>query len=378
MMDLWATVPYYTAYLSSALRGRGVMPQVGSITYYLDRDCFRRLGIAVDPGILDVVGKVNLPRLLRRLLKAVEGFVNLSALVVRFTFARPDILHVQYLPLLTWRFSPEWWFLKFCRWRGMRIVLTVHDLVPHDTANQHTHVFRQLYQWVDALICHSENIREQLTRSFAVPFNKISVIPHGPFFYDCGPLRALAPGKQPRRYILWQGIILPYKGVDLLLRAWQLVETRIVDLDLVVLGTGAPELTARLGTLAKELGLTRVQFRFEFVSVATLTDAYQRATGVVYPYRAITTSGALATGLALGKAIVASDLPVFRESLAPGEALLADPQDTAALADAIVRIAEDQGLRESLEAKVQAKDFGATTWTSIAEQTDLLYRSLMK
>jgi hypothetical protein len=37
---------------------------------------------------------------------------------------------------------------------------------------------------------------------------------------------------------------------------------------------------------------------------------------VVYPYHAIRANGKIATGLALGKTIVASDLPVFRELLA--------------------------------------------------------------
>src|ERR1700678_2574632 len=65
MMDLWATVPYYTAYLSKALIADGVDVMVGSITYYLDPECFTSRGIKVDPGLLDVVGKFNLPVLPR-------------------------------------------------------------------------------------------------------------------------------------------------------------------------------------------------------------------------------------------------------------------------------------------------------------------------
>ena len=36
MMDLWAIVPYYTAYLSKALLREGADLTVGSISYYLD------------------------------------------------------------------------------------------------------------------------------------------------------------------------------------------------------------------------------------------------------------------------------------------------------------------------------------------------------
>ena len=66
MMDLWATVPYYTAYLSKALLKANANLTVGSISYYLDPDCFSGRGIKVDPGLLDVVGKFRLPRLPRR------------------------------------------------------------------------------------------------------------------------------------------------------------------------------------------------------------------------------------------------------------------------------------------------------------------------
>ena len=45
MMDLWAIVPYYTAYLSRALLKENVDLQVGSISYYLDPTCFSSRGI---------------------------------------------------------------------------------------------------------------------------------------------------------------------------------------------------------------------------------------------------------------------------------------------------------------------------------------------
>src|SRR5271165_5562675 len=89
MMDLWATVPYYTAYLSKALLKEGVNLTVGTISYYLDPGCFSSRGIKADPGLLDVVGKFRLPRLPRRILKLAEALLNLSALTVRFYFSRP-------------------------------------------------------------------------------------------------------------------------------------------------------------------------------------------------------------------------------------------------------------------------------------------------
>jgi glycosyltransferase involved in cell wall biosynthesis len=383
MMDLWATVPYYTAYLSKALLAEHVNLTVGSISYYLDPGCFSSRGIKTDPGLLDVVGKFRLPRLPRRILKLLEAQLNLSALTVRFLISRPDVIHVQYLPMLKWRFPLDLWFLEFCRNRGSKIVLTVHDLLPHDTGEAYKRTFDELYRMVDAMICHSDHIRMRLGLEFSVPEEKVSVIPHGPFFYDL-PAIGLEQTLQsfevgPHEVlVLWQGIIFPYKGIDLLLRAWQQVEANGEGACLVIAGTGAPELLDQIREQVKQLGLKRVKLHLRFISTEELVALYRAASVVVYPYRAITTSGALATGLALGKAIVASDLPVFRELLTNGEnALLVDPQDSGELAGALIKLTQDSGLRDQLARNVRAMSFGDQAWLSIAKKTVQAYENVL-
>jgi glycosyltransferase involved in cell wall biosynthesis len=381
MMDLLATVPYYTAYLSKALLAEGVDVMVGSITYYLDPDCFSSRGIKVDPGLVDMVGKFPLPHLPRKALKLLEALVNLSALTVRFLISPPEVIHVQFLPMLKWHLPLDLWFLEFCRDRGSKIVLTVHDLLPHDTGETYKPTFLELYQMVDRIICHSDHVRSRLWTEFSVSQAKVSVIPHGPFFYDLAATGAEvaprsieeAPG---RVHVLWQGIISPYKGVDLLLRAWQQVEAYCGDCWLAIVGTGAPELLEQIREQVRSLELKRVTLQLRFVSTRELVALYRAADVVVYPYRAITTSGALATGLALGKAIVASDLPVFRELLTDRDnALLVDPQNSAELAGALMELAQDAELRKHLASRVCAMDFGDRSWLSIAKKTSQVYRS---
>jgi glycosyltransferase involved in cell wall biosynthesis len=379
MMDLWATVPYYTAYLSKALLKEGVNLTVGSITYYLDPSCFSSRGIKVDPGLLDVVGKFHLPRLPRRILKLIEALLNLFALTVRFLISCPDVIHVQFLPMFKWRVPLDLWFVEFCQWRGSKIVLTVHDLLPHDTGEAYKRTFEGLYRMVDAIICHSPHVEARLEAEFSVPKDKISVIPHGPFFYDLpasGDEKTLQSFKleTDQVLVLWQGIIFPYKGIDLLLRSWKQVEAVVDDACLVIAGTGAPEFLEEIRAQVRDLDLKRVKMHFRFISTEELVALYRASSVVVYPYRAITTSGALATGLALGKAIVASDLPVFRELLTNGEnAFLVDPQNSAELAGAVIELAQDQALREKFAKKVREMDFGDQSWLSIAKKTMQTY-----
>lgn len=383
MMDLWATVPYYTAYLSKALLKEGADLTVGSITYYLDTECFRSRGIQLNPGLLDIVGRFRLPRLPRRILKLVESTLNLFALTIRFLVSPPDIIHVQFLPMLRWRVPIDLWFVRFFQRRGTRIVLTVHDLLPHDTGNRYKTIFQDLYSHVDAIICHSDHVAAKLEADFRVPASKLNIIPHGPFFYDLDqPISEqvlqsfqIAPNKL---VFLFQGIILPYKGVDLLLNAWQLVEKETSAACLIIAGTGSPELLDQLRQQAQELGLQRVQLHFRFISTEELGALYRAADVVVYPYRAVTTSGALATGLALGKAMIASNLSVFQELLTnEHSALLIDPNDPSQFADALLRLALQPNLRLALSERIQEMQYGDQTWQSIALRTIHTYNEVL-
>ena len=383
MMDLLATVPYYTAYLSRALLLAGVPVQVGSISYYLDPQCFTSRGLPLAPGCMDLAGRFpRLPRPVRRIWKLLETTLNLQALSVRFLVSKPAVLHVQFLPMLRSVLPLDLWFVLRMKRRGIPVVLTVHDLLPHDTADRYREKFARLYSRMDALICHSGHIQQRLVEEFGVPPGRVHVIPHGPFFYDLPgtptePIRRALGIPAAHKVVLWQGIIFPYKGLDFLLEAWRRVECSSAEATLVVAGTGAPELLDALREQVRRLGLAHIVLDLRFASTEELVALYRAADVVVYPYRAITTSGALATGLALGKAMVASRLPVFAELLEDGvEALLVDPTDPEVLAAAMLRLLRDDALRARFSEAVRRRDFGAKSWTAITAKTLAVYREV--
>lgn len=190
------------------------------------------------------------------------------------------------------------------------------------------------------------------------------MIPHRPFFYDLPvagseqtpPSFEEKPG---RVLVLWEGIILPYKGVDLLLRAWQWAEAHSGDCRLAIASTGALEMLEQIREQVESLGLKRVQLQFRFISARELVALYRAADVVVYRYRAMTTSAALATGLALGMTILASDLSTFRELLTHREnALLVDPEDSVQPAGALIELVQNASLRERRASRVQEMNFG--------------------
>ena len=380
-MDLWTIVPYYTAYLCAALRDRGIEVVLGSITYHWDPECFARQGLENDPGLLDIVGRGKFRPTVRRGLKLLESCTNMLALLLRFWFHRPDVLHVQFLQLLEQGLPFEVWFCRLLQKRGAKLVYTVHNILPCDTGDRHRKRYDRVYRAADALICHTSRTRKQLIEEFQIDPRRIRVVPHGPMFHDFArpgiPEARQALGYSPDDcVVVWQGILSPYKGLEFLLDTWQLVQQARPDARLHIAGSGPAQYLGVLQDKVAALGIGRtVRLDFRFVPAQELPVIFQAADILVYPYREITQSGALLTGLTFGKAIVATDLPPFRETLEADKAGLLVPYgDVQAFAGALICLAENPSERRRLAAKAAAL---AISWSDIAAQTEDCYRTLL-
>ena len=383
MMDLLSVVAYYDAYLCRALKTERLSLELGAITYHFDRECFRRFGLRNQPGVLDLIGNFNLPSLSRRILKVMEMCLNLLALAVKFTCKRPDVIHVQYLPLLERQIPLELWFLKYCRFLGSTLVVTVHDIAPHDQ-EERAGEFSQAFEMADALICHSEAAKKQVLARCNVARERIWVIPHGPLFFDRTKDDERASARTPcgvddeECMVLCQGMIRPYKGIEFLLDAWAELQGSGTRAKLIIAGSGESDILERIRQKVQALGLgDTVKLLFEFAPTATMVSYYRAADIVVYPYKAITTSGALMTGIAQRKAIVATSLPAFREILEDGKtALLCDYGDAHGLASALRRLIDDPALRGKLSNEAGKLSCASETWRQIAVRTKSCYESI--
>lgn len=377
MMDLLSIVPYYTASLCAALATHEeVDVEIGSVRYYLDRDCFARLGLRLSPGPLDAVSRfAGMPSILRRILKTVECMVNLVWLAIRFTIDKPDVLHVQFLPLVLFGLPFESWFLSFAHRRNIKIVYTVHNVLPHDTGERHRRLYRRLYTLADRLICHNDAAKSRLVDQFGQDASRIEIIPHGqllpPNSFDKQEARrklGLAIGEC---VVLWQGILAPYKGVSFLLDAWRIVSVAHPNARLAIVGGGAEREIREIRDKVDSLGLHKtVQLELRFITVPELEAFHSAADILVYPYAEATTSGALMTGIGYGKAIVATRIPAFEHILKHNDnALLIPYGDTHEFSRQLSTLIADADLRQRLADKIRRSKEQITSWETIAEMT---------
>jgi glycosyltransferase involved in cell wall biosynthesis len=383
MMDLLSYVPYYTGHLSAALsRLEDLRVNLRSITYSYDPAFFQRHGLRNQPGLLDITHRLaEVPVSLRRAAKLAESLLNLSALAARIWASRPDVLHVQFIPLVSYGLPFEIWLLQFARRLGIQIVYTVHNVLPQDTGEQCRRTYRRIYGLAGRLICHDPAAADRLTKEFGVEPERVSVIPHGPLFH---PPSETSPAASRQRLgfredqcvVLWQGILRPYKGVPFLLDAWRQVANRHPGARLAIVGTGEEDQVQAVKQKVIELNLRdSVRLEPRFVSVDEMADYYTAADVLVYPYSEITTSGALMTGIGYGKAIVASALPAFERILRDGEnALLVQYGEVDALADCLSHLICSPPLRARLARGLKSAQPAIAGWEQIAEQTRFCYR----
>jgi glycosyltransferase involved in cell wall biosynthesis len=153
----------------------------------------------------------------------------------------------------------------------------------------------------------------------------------------------------PGRFVAaYAGHLYPWKGVDVFVRALALAPA---IQGLIVGGHPGEGDLARVEALARELGLgSRLEIT-GLVRPAEVASRLERATMLVLPNTAsaismrYTSPLKLFEYLALGRPIIASDLPSIREIVTDGEsALLVPPDDPAALAGAMSRVATDAAL----------------------------------
>jgi glycosyltransferase involved in cell wall biosynthesis len=279
-----------------------------------------------------------------------------------------DVRHYQWLPLE----AIDGLLLPRRRPR----VMTMHNVLRRERPGS-AMVTRRLAQSMDAVVVHTRHGAERLVE-LGVDRERVRVIPHGAFDHltrqpgeELLP-EELAAVKGP--VVLCFGTVREYKGVDVLLEAFRDVE----GAELWVVGRPLGYDMAPLYELARRAP-GEVRFVTRYISDAELPAYFRRADVLALPHRKVDQSGVLNTGLAFGKAMVASAVGGFVEVAEDHGAMrLVPPGDPAALAAALTELIADPGERLELGARAAAAAAGPYSWDEVARQTLALYEELLR
>jgi glycosyltransferase involved in cell wall biosynthesis len=300
----------------------------------------------------------------------------------------PDIFHLQ---------GDGLWesFLLRNLSNTVSVVNTVHDPVKHIDQN----AFVNNWSMKDAIgrsvgwVVHSPMLKKIFLEKNPVNEERVLVHPHGIYDYY---LKYAAPSMEREKYILFFGALRFNKGPDLLLRAFSTIQDRIPDWRIIFAGRSPlekklyPFFLPNLRSAAKQKNINkllssysqvghRFEFRNRFISDSEAGSLFSKAGVVVLPYRHGSQSGVLALAAAFGCPVLATKVGNIPELLTDGKhALLVEPEDVTALAEALAAMLTNKEQREVLGKNLNRLAVNEWAWSKIAEKTMEFYNEILR
>jgi glycosyltransferase involved in cell wall biosynthesis len=212
-----------------------------------------------------------------------------------------------------------------------------------------------------------------------VPIQAITVIPNALSPSVLGPptlgskISARADlGLPDRATVLFVGRLMPEKGPDLLMRAWERIVLEC-DATLVIVGTGSE--SRRLADWARQ---SAHPDRVRLTGVRLDVDRFYRAADVlVVPSRTETFSNVMAEAMAHGLAVVTTPVGLAGSWIRHGQnGLVVRGDDERDMASAVVRLIRHPGVREGLGRTARQDALAGFSADSIVQQYVDLYSRL--
>jgi len=263
---------------------------------------------------------------------------------------------------------------------GLKVITTFHGADVNATLQDPATSFivDDIVRASDHVTVVSQTLFDRLTTSIPDVASRLSLIHNGvPTSFALAAEKMLATVASPPRWdILLVGQLIHRKGGDVLLNALVRVREQIPTVRAAFAGSGSFE--GELRAQVDRLGLgPNVEFLGEF-SRENLTAAYRATKLLVIPSRSEGLPLVLLEALWIGVPVVASAVDGLPEVVVDGvNGLLVPAENADALADALLRVLLDTGLRQHLGTQARASIADRYSPEAITAQYLEVYRQLL-
>ncbi len=326
----------------------------------------------------------------RKLLQLCSYYVRLIRYV---TFAKPTLFHIL------WNNKFESFdrtlLMLYYKLSGKKVALTAHN-VNQDKRDSSDSPFKHMtltiqYRLVDHIFVHTDEMKSELCGDFGVRAQAVTVIPFG--INNVARDTDLTPSEAKRRLsigeeertILFFGRIVPYKGLEYLLAAFQEILPKDPSYRLVIVGEpmkGCEEYYKQILQTANGTDIRdRIVGKFEFIPNEHQELYFKAADTLVLPYKNISQSGVLFLAYRFGTPVIAADVGSFRQDIIEGRTgFLHRPGDPADLAR-VIEVYFGSDLYKGLEQRRQEiKDLmqAQHSWDLVGKLTRDVYEGLLQ
>ena len=293
-----------------------------------------------------------------------------------------DIVHYQFF-----RRKSEVLFFYLLKLLKVKLVYTAHNVMPHENGRFDFKIQSFVLKTATAIIAHTQFIKNKLIETFEIENEKIYVIAHGN--YDSQLPEKQISKKQARKnlsirqdenVILFFGAVKAYKGLDLLLDAFEIAASQNQNLRLVIAGSpDTEELKNKYANKINQLkSKNRIIHNFAYVPTEKVADYFLAADIIALPYKNIYHSGIIHLTFSYGRPFVATDVGDFREMAEEGKCGKISPENSAtSFAETLLDCFADKELLEKMGKYCKKISDTKYSWNDIAKKTRDLYENLL-
>lgn len=318
-------------------------------------DEFKELGLPAHyvntyQNVFGFLKKFTLER--RRLQKELENYLRENK--IRYVIIGMDFF---WGPLI----------FRACKKAGARALYVVHEPRPHPKEPMVMGAVKRItlkkgITGADHVITLTNHVKKYVHSRYKVAEKDISVIPHGIFSYvKAGSPKELPPPDDPLN-LLYFGRIEYYKGLDILLDAYQLIQKQRPDIRLEIWGSGD---ISPYQKQIEDAGSVRIENRW--VGEEEIAPLFRRAHLCILPYRDASQSGVVGIASDAAVPIAATPAEGLMEQLEDSGAVFSPDYTAESLAESVSQLLDDPGRYQELSVRSlqYAEDL---RWSNIARK----------
>lgn len=245
------------------------------------------------------------------------------------------------------------------------IVTTIHDIVPHPGERNILQylIFESIKKRSSKLIVLTESFKNIVSQRYGVSIENVCHIPHAGFCFN--PLDAKPKYNEIFYSILFFGRITPYKGLSVLLTAFELAKQTLPMLKLTIAGNGEiSEYEQNIINRNRDC----INIINQWLPETEIYNLFSKSDLVVLPYIEASQSGVAAAAFGAGRTIVASDIGGLKEQVEPGGGITVKPGSPEDLSSAIINLYRNPNLIKDKNKQALKYFEQALTWDASAQK----------
>jgi len=373
----WGGIPHYTAELANAVSN------YSEVTVIKPKDVNNNL-FSRNVNIINAFRPINFSTYelenisLRHILQNIRALLSYRDIhIVEKT--KPDVIHFielyphvaffayikrivsRYPTICTLHDVPETILSTIMKYKGTGKIISFLSII----------MVKLMLSSLERIIVHTQSHREVLVQKHSCIPQKVVVIPHGSYTFFKKYTKNEINNNE--NCVLNFGYIGENKGIEYLVKAIPIVSQVISDIKVIIAGEGD---FLKYSKLIEDS--SKFEIYNEFIPNEKVPELFQRAKIVVLPYTYHRGhSGVLNIAFAFGKPAIVTNVGSLPEMVEYGKSgLIVPPKDPEALAEAIIKLLEDDELRKKMSRNA-LKRAEELSWDNIAKMYIKVYEEVL-